>query len=154
ILGGSSFGGMVALELAAIVRPKCVILIGSARSPTGLVRFPGMARALAKALPAWLLRPRREMMGLISGRFGTLSPEQRELFWAMAATKSGWFIKWGISAILSWRPTEVAAQIHQIHGSADHVIPLRLVTADRVVAGGGHLLSITHAPEVLAYIAE
>src|SRR3972149_5947698 len=35
-LGGSSFGGMVALELAALLRPKGGILIGGCTSPGGV----------------------------------------------------------------------------------------------------------------------
>jgi hypothetical protein len=33
---------------------------------------------------------------------------------------------------------------HHIHGSADRLVPLRLVRPAQVVHGGGHLLSLTH----------
>ena len=154
VVGGSSFGGMVALEVAPLVRANAVILIGSARRPDGLVRFPGAAAALARLLPEAVFRPRRSMMPLMLSRFGTLTAKQHELFWNMATAKSSWFIKWGLSAILTWTPSTVSVPIRQIHGSADRVIPVRLVQADRIVEGGGHLLSLTHPADVSAFIAE
>jgi len=36
VLGGSSFGGMVAYEMAGHVRPAVVVLIGSCRSPQAI----------------------------------------------------------------------------------------------------------------------
>src|SRR4051812_19762115 len=46
-LGGSSFGGMVALEMARHVRPRAVFLIGSCRAATAsvpwMLRFAGRA---------------------------------------------------------------------------------------------------------------
>src|SRR5262245_54615804 len=58
-IGGSSFGGMVAVELAAFVRPRGVILIGSCSDPRSISPLARQLRTLAKALPVRAYHPRR-----------------------------------------------------------------------------------------------
>lgn len=153
-LGGSSFGGMVALELAARVQPRGVILIGSCSSPTSITPLARNLRILAQALPVSSFHPRRWSLPLVLPKFGRLTPEQRELFWAMATATPASFLKWGVGAILSWRPAAVASPVYHIHGGDDRLIPPRLVRPDRVIPGGGHLLTLTHPQDVNAFITE
>lgn len=154
IIGGSSFGGMVALELAALLQPKGVVLIGSCTSVAGMPVWARHMRRLASALPFSAFHPRRWSLPLVLPKFGRLTKEQRDLFWSMASATPASFLKWGVNAILSWQPTPVPVPVHHIHGSADRLIPLRLVRPDRVVPGGGHLLTLTHPQEVNAFLAE
>lgn len=153
-VGGSSFGGMVALELAAFVRPRGVILIGSCTGPASLSPLARELQAVAKALPVRAFHPRRWSLPLVLPKFGQLDRDDRSLFMTMARNTPASFLKWGIEAMLSWRPTPATVRIHHIHGSADRLIPLRRVRPDRVVPGGGHLLSLTHPQEVNAFLAE
>jgi pimeloyl-ACP methyl ester carboxylesterase len=153
-LGGASFGGMVALELAALLRPRGVFLIGSCASPASISPLIRQLRAFARALPARAFHPRRWSLPLVLPKFGRLGRADRQLFLSMACEAPGAFLKWGVEALLSWRPAPVAAPIHHIHGSADRLIPLRLVRPGYVVPGGGHLLSLTHPQEVNAFLAE
>lgn len=153
-LGGASFGGMVALELAALLRPRGVFLIGSCAGPESISPLIRQLRALARALPVRAFQPRRWSLPLVLPKFGRLGSEDRQLFLSMACGTPGAFLKWGVEALLSWRPAPVAVPIHHIHGSADRLIPLRLVRPERVVPGGGHLLSLTHPQEVNAFLAE
>lgn len=153
-LGGASFGGMVALELAARLKPKAVLLIGSCRSPTAIPPLARHLRLLAQALPAWAFRPRRWVLPFILPRFGKLSPQQRELFWSMAEAVPAPFLKWGLGAILSWKPTPLAVPVYHLHGSDDRLIPLRRVRPSQVVSGGAHLLTLTHPGEVNTFLLE
>ena len=88
------------------------------------------------------------------GSSPTLVLQERQLFWATAAATPAAFLKWGIEAILSWPPTPVSAPVYHIHGRDDRLIPARLVEADRVVPGGGHLLTLTHPAEVNAFLMD
>lgn len=153
-LGGSSFGGMVALEVAALLRPNAVLLIGSCRSPDAIVPLVRSLGSLVPAIPIPMFYPRRWLLGLIALSLERLSPEQRALFWSMTSTDFPAFLKWGIQAIRSWRPTPVSAPVLHIHGSDDRLIPVRYVAPDRVVPGGRHLLSLTHSQEVNAFPLE
>lgn len=154
-VGGASLGGMVALEMAGLLRPKAVLLIGSCRSPRGLARWIRALRPLARSLPACAYRPRHWWLPFVLPRLGgQVVAEQRELFWAMLSRVPASFLKWGVEAILSWEPTPVDVPVLHLHGSRDRLIPLRNVAADRVVEGAGHLLTLTHPEEVNRFLGE
>jgi len=143
----------VAMELAARVQAKGVILIGSCRSPASIAPLARQLRVLAQALPVSLFHPRRWSLPFILPKFGRLTAEQRQLFWAMAAATPAPFLKWGVEAILSWKPAGTTVPVHHIHGGDDRLIPPQLVEADTVVSGGGHLLTLTHSQEVNAFLS-
>jgi pimeloyl-ACP methyl ester carboxylesterase len=59
------------------------------------------------------------------------------------------FMQWGLRAILEWNPAPLEGiPIRQIHGTRDRLIPARKVSADELIAGGGHLINLTHAEQV------
>jgi pimeloyl-ACP methyl ester carboxylesterase len=72
----------------------------------------------------------------------------------MAERTPASFLKWGVEAILSWHPSPVAVPVHHIHGSRDRLIPIGRVQPNRVVSGGGHLLTLTHPEQVVAFLSE
>lgn len=64
IIGGASFGGIVALHLAKHLNPLAVLLIGSIQSPSELPRYARAARPLRHFVPLipvrllqWCIRP-------------------------------------------------------------------------------------------------
>ena len=61
--------------------------------------------------------------------------------------------KWSLQRILDWGTAPVVTcPILHIHGNRDAVLPIRYTTPDTVVAGGGHVISLTHAREVNEFI--
>jgi hypothetical protein len=65
-------------------------------------------------------------------------------------------LRWASWASLDWRPSRQAqkVQVFQIHGDADRTFPLQYTRPDRVVAGGGHLLPVTHAQAVNDFLSQ
>jgi len=154
-VGGSSFGGMVALEVAKRLKPRGVFLIGSARSPRSVSPLFRAGGAVARRLPigAWSLA-RRTLPGiarvLLAG-----NPDGRAIGSAMSPNVSSEFMRWGIGAILDWPGLEdPGIPVHHVHGGADLVMPLSRVKPDRVIPGAGHLLAVTHGGAVNDYLAE
>jgi len=154
-LGGVSFGGMVALEMARQLRPRAVFLIGSCSSPD---QMPTYARFLGRALrifPARVSKAPAKMRPLLRLKFGVVSSEHEELLFQMLLDTPVSFLKWGCRAILDWKPAgPPPVPVWRIHGAADHLIPASLVRADRVVEGAGHLVNLTHPQEVERFIRE
>lgn len=145
-LGGASFGGMVALEIARHVRPAAVILIGSCRAPSQLPRYYRPLRGLAGVATLLPLR-------LAAWRFGIRTKQDRQLFAAMLRATPRPFVRWAARAIFGWRgATDLDVPVHHIHGGRDRIIPPAAVNADAIVAEGGHFLGVTHAAEVNAFI--
>ena len=64
-------------------------------------------------------------------------------------------VHWAISAILAWNPVPLAqTPVFQIHGAHDRIIPLKCVDPDEIIPHGGHLINITHADAVNAFIRD
>lgn len=154
-LGGSSFGGMIALELARHVSPRQVFLFGSCRSPDAVAPFLRALRPIAALSPDRLFHPPRMLQPLVARWFGASTPAHVDLFAGMLAATPPSFIRWASRAVFSWPGVlELPMPIHHVHGARDRLIPVRRVQPDHVIAGAGHLLNLTHADAVNDFITE
>lgn len=149
VVSGASFGGVVALEMAALIPVRKCILIGSLRSPAGLrssyLRLQGLSSLSA-------LAPGGARAGLwLAGAVCT--PSFRGIL-RQLADADGRFLSWAVRALLEWNPSANIANvvIAQIHGQKDWLLPARSSQADQIVPGAGHLLSLTHPREVNDFI--
>jgi pimeloyl-ACP methyl ester carboxylesterase len=131
IVGGSSFGGMVALEAAQLTKAKTVILIGSAmHSGEILPLFPFFSPFIAPQ---------------------NLFPEAF-LITSMFAQSDPLFTAAMCSYLPAWKGyRRPAARVRRIHGKKDHVIPCPTAGCE-VIDDAGHLLAITHPRETAAFL--
>lgn len=153
-LGGSSFGGMVALELARHISPGQIFLFGSCRSPNAIAPWIRAVHPFAAILPDSLLHPPHMTRRLIARVFGATAPAHVDLFAKMLEETPASFIRWAARAVFSWPGVaELPVPIHHVHGARDHLIPADRVAPDCVIAGAGHLLTVTHADAVNDFIS-
>lgn len=153
VVGGMSFGGMVASELAMICQARCAILIATCRGTSAIPRYYWWVNRLGRFLPDGLVRMRCGASSRIMGKLESLNTEQRELIRAMSASVPVPSLRGAGRMILTWagRPTLPCPNWH-IHGDRDVIIPLKGVQPDEVVPGGGHLINLTHAEQVNRFI--
>lgn len=152
-LGGASFGGMIALEMARHSSPERVFLFGSCRSPKSIAPSLRALRHLLPLLPDRLLHPPRVLHSTIARWFGAHSSADIRLFNDMLAATPVEYIRWASRAVFSWEGVaDLPMPVCQIHGDRDRLIPHHRVHPDRLVSGAGHLLNLTHAGEVNAFI--
>ncbi len=154
IVGGASFGGMVALEMAAVLRPRAVILLGSARSPDAIAAPLRRLGRLVDWVPGRAFHPRpfRAALPLLLRKRSMLDAAQRARVRAMWDSVSGPFLKWSCRAMLSWHPTEVDVPVFHLHGDRDRLIPIDGVRPTEILRGAGHLFPITHPAEVAEFV--
>jgi pimeloyl-ACP methyl ester carboxylesterase len=153
ILGGVSFGGMLAYEMAAHLKPDAVVLIASCRKRQSLRPVWHAARRLLPLVPvrAW------DLAKLLAGpvvrlRVG-VPAARRDLAVTMFKQSDSHFMHWVLQAILRWQPSRLQGiRVCQIHGGRDLLIPARRVEADEVIPDGGHLINITHARKVNGFL--
>ena len=151
VLGGASFGGIVAQEMARFLSPRAVLLIGSVRSPTELPRRVRVWRRLQPAIPFLPIAPfqwsansasvTRRWLPHLAGVARQFSQADEEVF------------RWSLAQLLAWDQTpSVTCPIYQIHGDCDRVLPIARTQPDVIVRGGGHVISLTHSREVNAFV--
>lgn len=154
-LGGASFGGLIAQEIARILRPEAVFLIGSARADRPLPQRIRALRPLAGGV-AWL--PVRGLQRLVRLGVATMPMGRASAFSEITrqfARSDPALLRWSARQILEWRPRPaLECPVYQIHGAADWIFPLRTATPDAIVAGGGHVISLTHGAAVNEFLRE
>ena len=119
IVGGASFGGIVALEMTRHLNAMACILIGSARGP----------HQLPKRI--------RKNLAKVASQFSAPDVD---------------VLSWSASRILNWDSSFDDVDVRHIHGDCDRVFPISSVEPDEMVAGGGHLISMTHGPQVNEFL--
>jgi pimeloyl-ACP methyl ester carboxylesterase len=144
---------MLALEMVRHLQPAMVLLIASCRGPEGLRPILRLGRWLlppatyrAWRVAQWLSGP---VMRL---RLQTPRPHRAALL-EMFKQSDPRFMHWTVRAILNWRPTPLeGVPVRHIHGRRDPLIPIGRVRADEIIPQGRHVINLTHAEEVNAFI--
>lgn len=149
-VAGVSFGGIVALEVARILRPQGCILISSIRKPAELPPWFRVWRALGGRRSNAFLQTIGTAASMVP-RFACTSSTIRV---TKLAGAGGQWHRWATASVLDWQPDPEfkACPLLQIHGSADSTFPIRYVNPDVTVLSGRHALPISHPEETVAAI--
>ncbi|TWT50576.1 hypothetical protein Pla22_33190 [Rubripirellula amarantea] len=152
IVGGASFGGIVALEMTRHINAMACILIGSIRGPHQLPQRIRILRPFSAALnitPLTLLQKSAALSAVAARSAGAkhLAGITRQFSRADADV-----LRWSARQILSWDSSYEDVDVRHIHGDRDNVFPISCVEPDEVVAGGGHVISMTHGSQVNEFL--
>ena len=156
ILGGVSFGGMLAYEMARYLKPDAVVLIASCRTREGL-RSELRAGAWAAAVDsgAGVERGQAAFRAGGANHASEVGRQTQELLVTMFKESDSRFMHWVLQAILTWEPTPLeGVPVFQIHGGRDLMIPARRVQPDEMIPDGGHMINVTHAEQVNSFLAK
>lgn len=154
LVGGVSFGGMVALEMARHLDARACLLIASIRSPDELPWRLRMLRRPVRLVPntCGSVATCCARMALALGLRRWKGPLREEL--EQLADTEGRFLLWSGKAILNWQPTlpPLGIPVIHLHGTQDHILPARLTHPDVLVPGAGHVLPLTHPEAVNEFL--
>jgi pimeloyl-ACP methyl ester carboxylesterase len=149
LIGGVSFGGIVALEAAGHLQARACVLIASTRDVRGLPTPVRLLRPFASVMSPTALR---WSVGAGSESVAVVTPRVARRF-ALLAPRERTFRLWALRALLTWAPSAMdRCQIFQIHGECDTTFAAGRSRADRIVAHAGHLMTLTHAREVNKFL--
>ncbi|MCF0064249.1 alpha/beta hydrolase [Dyadobacter chenwenxiniae] len=146
-LVGLSFGGIVASELANIVHPEQIVIISS--TPTG-VPISKFYQGLTKFL---LLSPfaapfLKSTNTFTYKFFGADTPELKALLKSILHDTDSKFLKWALVRMGTWKRTDNLENLYHIHGTADKLIPIKMVKPDVSIDGAGHLMVYAQAKQI------
>jgi pimeloyl-ACP methyl ester carboxylesterase len=146
MLAGLSFGGIVATEICRFLKPQLLILFSTVATKfemRSVYRFAGKLR-LYKFLPTVFMKP---FLPLAYWFFGPLDQEGKLLIKDYVLKIDGSYLRWALGKISNWQNEEVFIPHIRIHGTDDRAFPLKSLTADSFISGGGHICVFTHAEE-------
>ena len=133
---GSSLGGMVALEVAKLLKLPQAFLLGSAVSHSEVNSFLLKITPFANITPLSLCKS-------LAGKSNALLPQ-------MYSQQNPSFIRSMAKAIPGWEFSGNVEPI-RIHGSRDHVIHC---SNPHITLDTGHLIAITHPIECISSIRQ
>ena len=155
VLGGVSFGGMLASIMCRHVQPTALVLMSSTTTPdfvgTSVRVFEWMSRVWPDTFTQWV----RQLGSHPLHWLEPMPPEQVEYFKELVRDGDLRLIRGGGRMIMQWResPEIVCAKFH-IHGSRDLLIPAAKTQHTCIVQGAGHLMNLTHPEPVRNFIRE
>lgn len=154
VVGGSSFGGMVALEIARAFRCRAAVLMGSCRSRDCVSPILRVIEWFNPVLPRALVGAATPQGLKMLPLFDPVRGEHARLLGAMAKGIDPAFLKWGGRSVFAWEGcAEPGVPVYHVHGLRDRFIPASRVKADVVVEGHGHFLNLTAPAEVNAFLS-
>jgi len=131
VVGGSSLGGMVALEIAHHKKLAAVVLIGSAIRATEVQGLLSLLSPLASLTPISLIQ-------ILVGKHANIISKM----FTEADTE---FVRAMCKYLRTWPGYQGSqARLFRLHGQKDHIIPCPKQGCE-IVPNAGHLLAITHA---------
>jgi pimeloyl-ACP methyl ester carboxylesterase len=134
---GSSFGGMVACEIANLIEVGGLVLVGSARNRGDLTGVLARLHPLVEVAPLTLIQ---RAVGLWPGEFA-----------AMFKDAEASFLRAMCRAVFAWEGLRAgAAKPLMIHGRYDLLIPPP--AGVDILLEGSHLIAMTHANECVEII--
>lgn len=161
VLGGVSFGGILAQEMARHMAPKprAVVLISTTREPDKVTPAMQLVEVIGRFVPRMSVNKALPFMklafairdGLDDDDKGRLIQSAREVDPAMT--------KWAASVAVGWQghqPTSDDPPMHQIHARKDWAIKAPSPDRPNVewVEGSSHLLHMTHPKTVNRFLFE
>lgn len=147
VLLGLSFGGMMCIEIAKFIKTKKVILISSIKTLHEVPLWMKVAgkTQLHKIFP---LRSFRLLEPVQNYNLGVESPSELKLVREYRKNIAQEYTDWAVNEILNWKNTWQPENLFHIHGSKDHMFPIRNIKTRHVVPGAGHFMIMNRAEKV------
>jgi pimeloyl-ACP methyl ester carboxylesterase len=155
-IGGVSFGGIIALEAAKLLKPRGVFVIASYLHWREL---SVTARILARAtpsIPPGIVTLLLKIAPLLIRVAGRPNRQQRGLLMELLRDSNVPLARWGAGQLADYELTiPPACPIYRIHGTDDRVISFpKHSRVDLAVIGAGHVANVTHPEQVNDFIAK
>ncbi|MEO8960472.1 MAG: alpha/beta hydrolase [Ginsengibacter sp.] len=147
VLLGLSFGGMMSIEIAKEIPVAKIILISSVSTLRELPLYMKIAGKLRlnHLVP---LRPYSFLEPWENYTLGAHTPEEKQLVREYRQHLNLQYSDWAIEQVLNWKNKWFPKNVVHIHGTKDHIFPIKNIKADFVIKGGGHLMLMNKAGEI------
>lgn len=145
---GVSFGGIIAIEISKLIKPKKLILVSSVETSAQLPQTYisiGKTQVL-NLIPNQLIKPPKPLLGFLFGA------KNKRLLKQIINDTEPEFIRWALNTIINWSNQETPIEAIRIHGTKDKLIPLKGEAIE--INDGGHFMIVDRAEEISKLINE
>ena len=153
VLIGVSFGGIMVQEMSKYLDTKKVIIISSVKHHKELPkRFQ-----FVKFTKAYKLFPTKVVSNFEDYAqyfLGKSLKKRADIYKKYLSVRSKLYLNWSISTIIRWQQTEQDTNVTHIHGTADHVFPIKNIENCIEIKDGSHVMIITKAKKISKIIDE
>jgi|SaaInl5LU_22_DNA_1037371.scaffolds.fasta_scaffold34528_3 hypothetical protein len=148
---GTSFGGILAVEIAKQLPPDSLIFISSVKNRkemNPLMKWE-KSSSLLDFIPSKVVKKTIEAGYTIGSK---IVPDLREInseaINEMVHSIDGRLEKWIIKKINTWHGENPTENFLHLHGDKDHVFPVKNIEKCEIVKGGNHNMILTKSEEI------
>ncbi len=147
VLVGVSFGGIMAQEMSKFLTVQKIILISSIKSSKEL---PPMLKVLEKT-HLYKLFPSKYISSFeqyATYAFGDFVKKKVKLYKKYLSVRDVLYLDWAIENVLKWNQTEPLKNTVHIHGTNDHIFPIKYIKDCIPVENGTHVMILFKAKTI------
>ena len=153
VLVGVSFGGILVQEMSKHISYKKVIIISSIKHHEELPKRLKIAQAtkIYKLFPTRFISNLEEYTAYFLGDFLKKRIKLYELY---LSVRNPIYLHWAIYNVLHWKQTKKTTNIVHIHGTDDHVFPVKNIKNYIEIQNGTHVMVLMKAKHISKHILE
>lgn len=157
VILGTSFGGILAMEIAKIKHPEKLIIISSAKNREELspiMRMKGASFFVSMVPDKFMKQIFNKgfhISTFVKKSYKSIYNEETK---AMVAKSTGGFDKWVMKQVSGWKSDYQHQSLLHIHGDKDIVFPIKHIKNCYVIKGGGHPMIINRYKEIGGVISD
>ena len=150
VLGGLSFGGITATEVARHLDVRALVLIATLAHPD---QMPRRARWFGHAfgsLPTFAVAAGQGLARVLAPVARCVTTRKTWSMYRQAWGNPARLLTWSARAMATWEApsSELTCPVLRIHGSGDWAFPARCAPDAEGVEGGWHVLTLSHPERV------
>lgn len=153
VLVGVSFGGILVQEMSKFLNVQKIILISTIKSNS---EFPNRLKFIHKTL-LYKLFPSKSVSkfeAYAKYAFGDFAKKRVKLYKEYLSVRNDLYLDWAIENVLKWEQTTALKNCVHIHGTADHIFPIKYIKDCIAVENGTHEMIIFKAKTMSKLISE
>ncbi len=147
VLVGVSFGGIMVQEMSKHLKTKKVIIISSVKSSNEL---PKRLKLLQKT-KAYKLFPTKVITNIEKFSmyaFGDFAKNRVKLYKEYLSVRDAKYLNWAIYNVLNWKQSKAPVNILHIHGTNDHIFPIKYIKNCIPIENGTHVMVLNKAKSI------
>ncbi|MBL4604264.1 MAG: alpha/beta hydrolase [Flavobacteriaceae bacterium] len=147
ILLGVSFGGILVQEMSKLISVEKIILISCIKSSH---EFPNRLKIIqtTKVYKLFPTKITENLEAYTKYFLGDFLKKRADLYKMYLSVRNAEYMKWAIYQVLHWHQEEAPKNIIHIHGTEDHVFPIKYINDCISIENGTHTMILLKAKKI------